>query len=401
MREHSAPLLGNRALFSSLEYDSYLNHAGISPPSQLVQTAVAHMLESYARLGFAAWNIGNDQRTLLRQRIGTLLHTDPANIAFVPNTTHGVINVAQCFPWNEGDEVLLFDGEFPANVTPWQQAARGYGLKTHFHPIAPFMRSHEEGLASVEQLLQRSEVRLIAVSAVQFQTGLRMPFEALAKLAHKYNAQLFVDAVQACPLIAIDLQQCALDYLACGSHKWLMGTEGAGFLYVHPSRIASLRPNISGWLSHEDPVRFLFDGEGHLRTDRPIRSRADFVEVGNLATLSFTALDAALEATESLGYSRVFAHTQSFIEALVPTFRALGFQSARTTFVEGHSASLCVKPPQGVSLVALHRQLVHERIACAMPDGWLRFSPHWPNSLDEVTLVIAALERAMKAVAHA
>ncbi len=397
MREHSGPVIGDRSLFSTLEYDAYLNHAGIAPPSQPVSAAVHQIIESYARLGFGAWTEGNDQRTVLRQRLGRLLNTAASNIGLIPNTTQGVIDIALCFPWKPQDKVLLFAGEFPANVTPWQQAAERFGLTPVFHSLTPFERSHQEGLASVESLLRSTDIRLIAVSAVQFQTGLRMPFEALATLAHKYNAELFVDAVQACPLIQIDMQRCDVDYLACGSHKWMMGLEGAGFLYVSPRRIESLRPSVAGWLSHEDPVTFLFEGEGHLRSDRPIRKRADFVEVGNLATVSFSALDAALALTESLGYSQVFSHIQAYLDALEPALVERGFHSARARTFEGRSGSLCVKPPRGVSLITLHRELVQQRIGCAIPDGWLRFSPHWPNSLDEVSTVLAATDRAMKA----
>jgi selenocysteine lyase/cysteine desulfurase len=390
--------LGDRSLFSTLQYSAYLNYAGIAPPSAAVASAVNDIVDRYAREGFAAWNKGNDQRTVLRQRIATMLHTDAANIALVPNTTHGVIDIAQCFPFEPGDQILLFSGEFPANVTPWQQAAARFGLRTVSLSLAPFERSHQEGLEAVETLLRETAVRLIAVSAVQFQTGFRMPFEALTTLAHRYNAQLFVDAVQACPIVPIDLRHTPIDYLACGAHKWMMGLEGAGFLYVAPARIEALRPSIAGWLSHENPVSFLFEGAGHLRADRPIRKRADFVEVGNLATASFTALDAALACTESLGYSQVFQHIQRYLAQLEPALVDRGFVSARSSFVQGHSGSLSLRPPEGVSLVALHRQLVAEKIGCAMPDGWLRFSPHWPNSLDEIPVVLAAVDRALKTV---
>src|SRR5262249_23746453 len=164
----------------------------------------------------------------------------------------------------------LFEGEFPANVTPWQRAAELFGLSIAWIPLSAFAASEEEGLALLTRELERG-VRLVAVSAGEFQTGLRMPVEAMAALCHAAGAEIFVDAVQCCGAVPLDAGAAGIDYLASGSHKWLMGLEGAGFLYVSPDRVDALRPNVAGWLSHEDPLDFLFRGPGLLRYDRPIK----------------------------------------------------------------------------------------------------------------------------------
>jgi hypothetical protein len=54
-----------------------------------------------------------------------------------------------------------------------------------------------------------------------------------------------------------------------------------------------------------------------------------------------------------------------------------------------------VRPPPGVSLVALHAALGRRKIVCATPDGILRFSPHWPNALREVETVVGAVDGAL------
>jgi selenocysteine lyase/cysteine desulfurase len=394
----SRAALGDRSLFPTLVFDAYLNHAGISAPSKPVVDSVRETLEDYAARGFAAWPAHNERRTRLRERIARLLHASARDVGFTTNTTSGVVDVALCFPWQSGDGVVVFEGEFPANVTPWQRAAQTFSLDLRFVGLESFHRDHEEGLAALERALSRGGVKLVAVSAVQFQTGLRMPLAAMAKLAHKYGAQLFVDAVQACGVAPVDVARDEIDYLACGSHKWLMGTEGAGFLYVRPERVGALVPRVAGWLSHEEPVRFLLEGAGHLRYDRLIRKQSDFIEGGNVPTPSFAALDASLALIEQLSVDAIFEHVQRYLDALEPALCERGFHSARTAFQEGRSGSLCVRPPSGVSLEPLHRALVRERVACAMPDGWLRFSPHWPNALDEVETVLAAVDRALASV---
>ena len=52
-------------------------------------------------------------------------------------------------------------------------------------------------------------------------------------------------------------------------------------------------------------------------------------------------------------------------------------------------------PPAGVSVVALAREVNALGVACSTPDGVLRFSPHWPNALAEVPIVIDAVDEAL------
>ncbi|MFN7135713.1 MAG: aminotransferase class V-fold PLP-dependent enzyme, partial [Myxococcales bacterium] len=286
--------LGDRSLFPTLAARAYLNHAAVSPPSIAVQEAVRTLLADYARRGVDAFATWIEQRHRLRGKLARLVNARPEDLGFAQSTTRALSDVALCFPWRRGDRLLVFEGEFPANVTPWQRAAELFGLELRMLPVAPFASDADEALAAVEREL-REGVRLVAVSLVQFQTGLRMPVEALGRLCARHGAQLCVDGVQAVGAVPVDVAAMGIDYLACGAHKWLMGLEGAAFLYVRPERIAALRPVVAGWLSHEDGLGFLLRGPDLLRYDRPVRKRADFIESGNLSGASFAALEASVD----------------------------------------------------------------------------------------------------------
>src|SRR5262249_40237129 len=153
----------------------------------------------------------------------------------------------------------------------------------------------------------------VAVSAVGFQTGLRMPIAEMAARCHARGAELSVDAVQACGVVPLDVTALGIDYLACGSHKWLMGIEGAGFLWVRRERLAALRPRVAGWLSHEDGLAFLMSGGGQLRYDRPIRRRIDFLEGHNMSSVGLAALDASVDLILSIGVDAISPHVASYL----------------------------------------------------------------------------------------
>ncbi|MDG1479831.1 MAG: aminotransferase class V-fold PLP-dependent enzyme [Myxococcota bacterium] len=386
-------ILGDRSLFPDLSWSVYLNHAAISPPSLPVLQAAAAVSQAYASQGVTAFPVWMESREVLRGKLARLISAQPEDIALTANTTAGVISVANCFPWKRGDGVVVFSGEFPTNVTPWQQAARSFDLRLTSLPLSGFGDGSGVGLARLEDAL-KGGVALVAVSAVQFQTGLRMPIKAMADLAHRYGAQLFVDGIQAVGAIPVDARD--VDYLAVGSHKWLMGIEGCGFLYVHPDRIGALVPRMAGWLSHEDGIGFLFEGAGHLKYDRPIRRRADFLEAGAYNSAGFQALLASVSLLEHIGVTAISAHITAYLDVLEAGLLAQGFTSLRAADPAARSGILSMLPPEGVDLISLAEDINARSIGVTTPDGRLRFSPHWPNSRDEIPVVLAATEAALR-----
>jgi selenocysteine lyase/cysteine desulfurase len=233
------------------------------------------------------------------------------------------------------------------------------------------------------------------VSAVQFQSGLRMPLADMSAACHEVGAELFVDGIQAVGAVPLDVVAEGVDYLSVGGHKWMMGCEGQGFLYVNPARLSELRPRVAGWLSHEDGLRFLLEGAGHLRYDRPIRRTADFIEGGAANTVGCAALEAAIGLIMQLGTDAIFAHVQDYLDRLEAGLIARGFISLRSRHKSARSCILSVLPPNPGDVLGLQRELAERDIACSTPDGLLRFAPHWPNNADEVPHVLAAVDAAL------
>jgi cysteine desulfurase/selenocysteine lyase len=388
--------LGSRALFPTLEPFAYLNHSAISPLSAPVVGALQEVAQDYARRGLGAFVRWRDQREALRGQLAGLIGAQARDVALVPNTSHAVLYVALCFPWAPGDRVVVLEGEFPTNVTPWQRASALFGVELVWLKAAEF-GGEGVGLQRLEEVL-RGGVRLVATSAVQFQTGLRMPWEEMAALCGRYGAQLFVDAIQAVGSVPVDVAV-GIDYLACGSHKWLMGPEGAGFLYVSPARVAALRPHAAAWLSHEEALKFLFEGPGELRYDRPIKAGADFLELGAPQTAICAGLGAAVSLLAPLGIQNVYNHIQDYLDPLEAGLVARGFASERDRDPRGRSGILSVKAPEGLAFAQVAEGLARGGVSCSTPDGRLRFAPHWPNHVSEVPRVLEVLDEVLESLA--
>jgi cysteine desulfurase/selenocysteine lyase len=389
-----AAVLGDRSQFPELKAIAYCNHAAVSPLSKPVVQAVHDIVADYAREGLGAFFPWHLRREGLRERCARLIGADADEIALSAGTTRGISDIALSLPWRAGQRIVLFGGEFPTNVTPWQCAARAFGLDIVWLRADDF--ATERGLEQLRAAL-REGVRLVAVSAVQFQSGLQMPIEQMGKLCRQYGCELFVDAIQALGVVPFDVRRCHVDYLSSGSHKWLMGVEGAGLLYVRRECAAALEPRAAGWLSHEEPDGFLRLGAGHLRYDRPLKRSARVFEASAPNVLGCAALDASLELLLGLGVESIHAHVQRYHDALEPALVARGFTSRRSALASQRSGTLSVQVPAQVDAVALHQALVRADVSCALPDGLLRFAPHWPNSLSEVPLILERVDAALSA----
>lgn len=385
-------VLGSRDLFPGLEPRIYANHASLSPPSQPVLRNVQRTLQGYAVRGMSWYAEETARRERLRGSFARMLGADEHELALVANTTAGVLAVAHGLRWKRADRLVVFGGEFPTNVTPWQQAAHRNDLELVWLEADPFRRDRAAALERLEGELRRG-VRLVAVSAVQFTTGQRMPLEQMGALCRQYGAELFVDAIQALGIVPLDVRAMQVDYLTAGSHKWLMGPEGVGALYVSEQAGKQLQPAVAGWLSVEQPFAFLTDGPGHLRYDRPYQNGARLAEAGTPNSAGVAGLEASVRLIEQLGVKSIFEHVQHWHDAVEPGLAERGFESARMEDPAGRSGILSLRPPDPALAPAWARELAALGIACATPDGWLRLSPHWPNPLDEAEFLLAAFDR--------
>lgn len=391
------PRLGDRSLFPDLGARAYLAHAALSPASLPVRRALIAAVTDTARRGAGYFPDSVAQRERLRRKLAQLMNADEGEVALTMNTSQGVTDVALCLPWRAGDRVVCLTGEFPANVTPWQRAAALFGLELTFVDADRFRTDPTRAWEDL-RLATADGVRLLAVSAVQFQTGFRMPLRALSAHVHARGGELFVDAIQALGGTPVDVRADDIDYLASGSHKFLMGVEGVGAVYAKRALARSLRPHTAGWLGHPDTFDFLSRGAGLLRYDKPLRDDAGVFEQGTFNAVGCAALEAAVDLLLTLGAEAIHAHVNALLDPLEAGLAARGFASVRAAAQGDRSCILSARPPRG-EVLAWAKGLAERGVVVSTPDGFLRLAPHWPNHPAEVSVVLDAVDEVARTLA--
>ena len=183
----------------------------------------------------------------LRARFAALMGVSESEVALTHHTTDGMNIVAHGLAWRAGDEIITTSAEHEGGLLPLYVQKRRYGVVIRVIDIAPGDSPDEIALAIGRAIGPRT--RLIAVSHVNWNTGLRMPIESIAALAHERGVLTLVDGAQSAGAIPLELASSGVDFYAVPAQKWLCGPEGLGALWVRSESLALLEPTFIGFFS--------------------------------------------------------------------------------------------------------------------------------------------------------
>ena len=222
---------------------AFFDHAAVSPLPASTVRAMGEYAEDLSNNGVCSFHRWADRIEAVRRLAATLLHADPHDLAFIPNTSAGIGLIAEGFPWQSGDNVVLAAEEYPANHYPWMNL-RHRGVETRTVPS-------EGSRIRIEDIRQAmdSRTRVISLSSVEFSSGFRNDLAAIGELCRSNQTFFFVDAIQSLGVLPLDVGQLPIDALAADGHKWLLGPEGAGIFWIRRDWVDRLHPIGVGWNS--------------------------------------------------------------------------------------------------------------------------------------------------------
>lgn len=244
------------------------------------------------------WQMELEGFEAVRRQVAALLHADPAEIALTRNVSDGINIVLHGLDWRPGDQVILTDHEHPSGTVPWLALAERAGVELRWLELVD---DADEIVARFERLLT-SRTRLAMLSHVSCLTGLRLPVERLCRLARQAGALTLVDGAHAEGQFEVDVQALGCDFYAACGHKWLLGPQGVGMLYVRRELVERLRPIWLGW-----DVQQSFD---RLARSYRLPDTAARFEQSTRAWPLYLAFGKAIEFVEEVGLAAIEARVQ-------------------------------------------------------------------------------------------
>ena len=375
----------------------YLDNAATSfPKPEVVYTAMDRFLRQCGanpgrggyRLALAAEQEIEETRRLLARMFGI---RQPHRLVFTFNATHA-LNIALKGLLRPRDHVITSSMEHNSVNRPLR-ALEARGVSVTRILCSP------RGELDVDDVRRAitSRTRLIAITHASNVTGTLLPVAELGSLARDHDLLLLVDAAQTAGVYPIDVEELQIDLLAFPGHKGLLGPPGTGGLYIGPR-------------AHPEPL--MEGGTGsHSDSDRQPPELPRRHESGTLNFAGLAGLGAAVRFIGESGLDCIRKH-----HVALTTRLAEGLREIPGVRVYGPS-----EPEQGVGVLSftvsawepldlaavldesfdiacragLHCAPHAHRTLGTYPQGTVRFSPGFFNTLQEMDTVVECLARVL------
>lgn len=351
----------------------YLNHAAVAPLSRRCAEAMKSLADDVLYNGSFHYDHWLDGYEGFRVSAATLLNAHRDEIAIVKNTSEGIATVALGLDWKAGDRIVAFREEFPANYFPW--------LRLGNRGVSVEWLSVFDPLERIEEAARGA--KLLAISYVQYLSGYRTDLEAIGEICHRQGCFFFVDAIQGLGVFPLDVRRCRIHALAADGHKWLLGPEGCGLLFVDREWQDRIEPVEFGWTN-------IAGYNDYACRDMALRPDAGRYECGTLNTISILGLRAAIELILEIGVTHIGKAVQSSADRLAEGAQAKGYEIMCPRTARTGSGIVSVRKPDLDAKMVLS-QLRRNGVTAALRQGWTRLSPHFYISREEINQVVDLL----------
>jgi cysteine desulfurase / selenocysteine lyase len=351
----------------------YLNHAAVAPLPRRTAVAMQKLAQDALDFGSLHYDRWLDTYEAVRVAAAKLIGAQRNEIGLVKNTSEGISMVAQGLHWHPGDRIVAFREEFPSNYYPW--------LRLESRRCTVDWLSVHDPLEKIEHAC--TGARLLAISFVQYLSGFRADLNAIGEICQRHHCFFFVDAIQGLGAFPLNVETAHIDALAADGHKWLLGPEGCGILYVRKSRQDSIFPEEFGWTN-------VAGYNDYSSRDMALRQDAGRYECGTLNTIGCYGLRASIELLLEAGTERVSAAVLELTDRLLLGAVSKGYEVLGDRTPENAAGIIAIQKP-GIDSRKVVHDLKQSGILAAPRQGWVRMSPHFYISPEEIDRVIEAL----------
>ncbi len=373
---------------------AYFDHAAVGPIPRAAASAMQRYASEACEQGDTPWLDWHQRTEMLRKHFAEMLHATTEEIALIPNTSTGIGQIAEGWRWQPGDSVIVPSNEFPSNLAPWRHLRRR-GVVVREVPMPEGPNGTTE--LSLPRLLEAIDgsTRIVAVSWVGFLSGWRINVAEYCEAIHRRGALMFLDAIQGLGAFPLDVAACGVDFCAADGHKWMLGPEGAGMLYVRREHLDRLDPLMIGWHSLDD--RAAFDP-----ANTQLKTTAARYEGGSANMVGLLGLERSVDLLLGCGAHRegsgfadaILGNVQECQDRLVKQ----GFHVHLPDHPDNRSGILTISwdgANDQRDPIVVRKHLLTQGIVTSVRGGRLRVSTHAYNNSDDIQRLVTALRESL------
>ncbi|HXR64569.1 MAG TPA: aminotransferase class V-fold PLP-dependent enzyme [Ktedonobacteraceae bacterium] len=325
-----------------------------------------------------------------RTAFATLLGTVPANIAVGTSVSQLVSSVASALATSEKipftrRRIVSSVADFPGVVHAWL-ALRAQGWQIEL------LEADERNCVGAERFYAalKQDTALLSVPHVGYTNGALLDLPALADAAHARGSLVFVDAYQSLGTIPLNVQASAVDFLAAGTLKYLCGTAGIAFLYVHPRVQEQLRPTVTGWFGRQNP--FAFDPR-----QLDYAASASRFDLGTPPVLNAYAARSGIDLLLATGIELIRAQILRLSASASEHAARLGLTINGPLDVSARGATTAIETPSPGHAHQIEVDLRQRAMLVSARGHLVRLAPHGFTHEEEVLATLTAIAQLLKA----
>jgi len=330
--------------------------------------------------------------------IASYIGGDSQNIALTQNTTTGLALLYHGLPLREGDEILTTTHDHYVHHESIRLATGRCGATWRKIPLFDSYNS-----ISADEIAQRirkaigPKTRAVGVTWVHSSSGVRLPIARIAEsIAHANRGReendrvlLIVDGVHGLGVEDPKITALGCDAFAAGTHKWMFGPRGTGFVWAKPVVWQKMRPVIPSFFSLEP-----FEAWEQEHSPQTPARAAWFSPGGFQAFEHYWALPTAIGFHQNIGPARITARIHELNGQMKEGLARMQNIRLYTPRDENLSAGMVCFDVKGMKPEQVVKHLLDQRIVASTTPyrvSYARLACSVVNTPQEVDMVLRSI----------
>jgi kynureninase len=369
-----------RERFAGLEANTWLVSHSMGAPPLGARDALLRYHEEWADGGpEGAWPRWLDQARTIADGIGAIIGAPAGSVSLAPNVSVLQSALASSLDLRgERNEVVYEALQFPSLAYVWTAWERA-GARTVRVPTDDGRTIPTERICAA--ITERTAV--VVLSHAYYQSGVVIDVPTVVARAREVGALVVLDAYQTTGTYPYDVVALDLDVVVGGSHKWLCGGPGCGWIYVRPQLAEQFRPLVTGWFAHKNP--FAFDAP-------PIDYATDQMRwaTGTPTIPGYLAAKPGHDLIREIGVPAIREHNVRLTTHLTQAALERGWRVSTPHEAAKRTGWVGIDVPDADRI--LHELIARRIYVDYRPGCGLRVSAHFYTTDEEIATFLAAMD---------
>lgn len=360
----------------------FIDNSTVCLPPMRVQKAWKEYVEGYVKTYDLEYpTYFTNKLKMAKEELAKLFFATPEEIAFTHSASDSMTILANSFPFEKGDNVIISSEEHASNAVPWFGLER-LGVNVRVVESKDHFVELDDLLAAADE-----HTKIIATASLYFCSGYALDLKKLGAECKKRGIIAAIDGTQSAGRMVVKPKEWGIDYIGGGAHKGLLGTKSVGYAYCSKELLAKLRPytgSLQGTVNAGRPCVLKSYGEIQWK------DTAEKLESGNYPFATIEAVGLGVSLINELGIENIEARIKETEAALREKINGLPLK-VLTPPIENQAGMIFVYFPKTALPEQVKEILLKHKVRAIVRYDYIRMGLHFMNTPEQMQQVADAL----------